>query len=156
MADDNGRLQNLENRVGKIEDDIIELEKSVGILGAYLERSNEIHEGSITIQKELSEAIVSMKIAMTEMRSEINAGTAKTVEIEGTLSQRLSSLENNVGKSIDEVKVQIDLLEEKGKIDIMKLIKDKVVPSLFGGGILVAIWQGIEKIIGMISDAGNP
>lgn len=154
MAEDS-RLINLENRVSKIEEDISELEKSVGILGAYLERSNEIHEGSVAIQKELSEAIVSMRIAMTEMRSEIVAGTAKTAEIEGNLSQRLSGLENNVGKAIDEVKTQINELEDRGKIDILSLIKERGVPALFGGGILVAIWQGIEKIIGIIAEVGN-
>lgn len=137
------RINSLERRVDIMEDEIHALEKSQGIIGVYLDKSNEIQEKSNIIQKELSDAIVSIQIALGKFSSDLHYSIQKTEEI----GKGLNEFKREVRVEFEQMGRNVDTIEDKGKFDFVNFIREKAIPSLLGGGVIWAIYEILEMLV---------
>lgn len=137
------RINSLEKKVEVIENQVDGLEKSQGVIGVYLEKSNEIQEKSNIIQKELSDAIVSIQIALGKFSSDLSYSIKKTEEV----SANLNDFKREVKGELDQIGKSVETIDHRGKFDFIDFVRAKVIPSLLGGGALWALYKAVEMLI---------
>ena len=138
-----GRLNYLEREeLTKIKEDISEIKCSqveVGTLVKQFFKSSELQ----------AETMEAMKLAIYEMSSSIkdsNKGQFELTQNIKDLNTRFDTLEDNVDNKIGQVNNRISCQEEKGKFDWQDYVKNKIIPMLVGGGIIVAIVSILGKV----------
>lgn len=120
----------IEERIFRLENEMIENKADIGILKEIIKQLPELHTTLTEAVKNFSSAMTDMKITMSGIQGEMKNMNTKSTAIEN----KIDKLEGNVRK-----------VDEKGKIDIIEVIKENIVGFLLGGGLLWIIQQLISN-----------
>jgi predicted nucleic acid-binding Zn-ribbon protein len=112
-------IEDMEKRVIMLEDRMLNMDKNITLFGAYLETARSVQEKfSITMEK-ISDTIAQVQITLTKMEDKL---TSNSDDIAG------------VKKDVGDLKKSIEDVDDKGKFDFVKFIRDNAVGFLIGGG----------------------
>lgn len=137
---------NKEDKLSRIESDIMIINDR---LNRHSEKIDKISDNNLvleTIMKRLEEDSRDQK--------QNNAETQKTMlSIQGAMTEitfnikGLNTKFSEVNERVDNIDEKFNNSEDKSKVDIREIIKSKIVPFMFGGGLLYAIMEVIKNFI---------
>lgn len=143
MADNNdARIDNLERRFEKMEGQLVEVDKTVQVLNVYLKSSSELLASYAKSQEKLSDAINSINLSINTFSIELKHTSEK---MDG-MQTGFDEFKKDVADNLNVIKHDVEEVDEKSKFDIMMFLRKKVLPSLLGGGALLLIYEGLEKL----------
>lgn len=93
----------------------------------------------------LEDTVKELKLENKELKKELLEKTIFQTRIEEVLKNINKSIEDT-NTSIKDMQSQIKTLTDKGKFDFLDYFKNKVIPVLLGGGIVLAILKVVGKI----------
>ncbi len=125
------RLEQLEEKITKTDDKVIQLDKSIAVYSAIFERNLQIQEKLSSAIDRLSTTISDIQqtligvIADTKRNSELQqSNTHKIGEIEQSTEKKISELEHKLKGKMDKLDERIEDVDDKGKFDFLKFVKD--------------------------------
>jgi len=131
VADESRRLEILEARFNKSEEKVMQLDKSIAVYSAIFERNLQIQEKlAVAIDKlsatisDIQQTIVGV-VRDTERNSELHESNAhRIIEVEGSTEKKITEIENKLRTKMDKLDDELKEVDNKGKFDILKFIKD--------------------------------
>lgn len=146
MADEN----TMDTRITKLEDKVGQIDKSLGIFTAIFDRNLAVQEQLSLSIDNFSKALIEIQLTMKDMRNEIkeNSNTAQSLSVE-MANQRANFASEIVRLSSDisSTKKLVDAVDEKGKIDVTKLLSEWGTKLLLGGLVTASIVSLIIEAI---------
>jgi uncharacterized coiled-coil protein SlyX len=125
-------IDDIEKRIISLEDKVNNMDKEISIFTVYrgtidqntksirsLESSNVILERLSVVIDKLSDAVAQIQITLVTMGNKLTEN-----------SDDIAGVKNDVGK----LKESVEEVDEKGKFDFIKIIRDNAIPLMLGGG----------------------
>lgn len=136
------RTKHLENvRLVKIEEDIGEMKTD-------LAENSLLTRQSVETNKELSATLRNVSDTMIKISGKLDNNNDQVKDLgdkfdcfETKVDQRFEDTDNKI-KTIEE---EADRIDEKTKFDWSNLVKNRLIPSLLGGGIIYGIVEIIKE-----------
>lgn len=125
-----------------MEGQLVEVDKTVQVLNVYLKSSSELLASYAKSQEKLSDAINSINLSINTFSIELKHTSEK---MDG-MQTGFDEFKKDVADNLNVIKHDVEEVDEKSKFDIMMFLRKKVLPSLLGGGALLLIYEGLEKL----------
>ena len=155
-------------RIERLEERVSDVSVKVGVFSELFERNLVIQEKLSMAIDQLASTNGEIKLAMAEMQREIREFSAltgsfvknndvqrideKIKQFEGLTASFVKDEEvRQILEDIKLIKKAIEEIDEKGKIDVVKIARDWLIKVLAGGGIITLLVYLIEKIIALLA-----
>jgi len=112
-------LEDTEKRIMMLEDRMLNMDKNVTLFGAYLDTSRQVQEKFSMTMEKISDTITQVQITLTKMEDKLSGNTS---DIAG------------VKKDVGDLRKSLEIVDDKGKFDFLKFIRDNAIGFLLGGG----------------------
>ena len=146
--EDNQELYDLKAKVNKIEyTEIKELKDEVQQVKIDLNTNNILTKQCIESNDKMSNTLDTLKDTMIEVAQSVKDSNRVTSELASTvkdLNDKVKNVENTMDKKFDEVNERMEVIDDKGKFDIINFIKNNFISILVGVGALI---YAINKFI---------
>lgn len=144
-------IQDLKKKVDHLEYDVISpMKDEINDIKITLSNNDLLTKQAVESNKKLTETMDILKSTMLEVAQSVKDSNKVTGQLADTvedLSKKVSSVENNTKKSIDEFSIKLDSIDDKGKIDIVDWMKDnwfKLTLLIGFGSYLIANAMGVK------------
>jgi len=135
---ENRRLDQLEERFTRTEDKVVQLDKSVAVYSAIFERTLQVHEKLSGAIDRLSETTSGLQTTLVgvihDIKTNSEAQEKNSLQIENiktSTDARIIDLDNKINNKIEKLDGKLNTVDEKGKFDILKFIKENFVSISF-------------------------
>jgi chromosome segregation ATPase len=122
----------ISERLSKLEEGYNNMSKSIA-------KVETVVENSIGLIERFENVLDRMTITLSELNTTIT-------KINGDVKENTKDI-NGMGSSINDVKSSIRVLEDRGKIDFLVIIKDNFAKVVLGGGALGFILYWIDHVL---------
>lgn len=130
--------EDLKKRVDHLQyDEIKPLREELNDMKIALNSNNILTEQTMESNKKLSDTMDAFKDTMIEIAQSVKDSNRVTGQLADTVNElnvKISSVESNTKKSLDEFGETLDKLDEKSKVDILEWVKSKWFELLISGG----------------------
>lgn len=130
--------EDLKKRVDHLQyDEIKPLREELNDMKIALNSNNILTEQTMESNKKLSDTMDAFKDTMVEIAQSVKDSNRVTGQLADTVNElniKISSVESNTKKSLDEFGETLDKLDEKSKVDILEWVKSKWFELLISGG----------------------
>ena len=113
-------IRDIEKRMAIMEDRVSEMDKNIGIFGAYLDAAK-------IVQEKFSETLEKFSVVVSELQNTL-VGMQKDLTINHDDIVEVKSDINNI-------KVSVEKIDDKSKFDFIQIIKDNAPAFIIGGGL---------------------
>ena len=118
---------------------LIILEDGYNIMNKTINKLEVVVENSIGLIERFENVLDRMTVTLSELNTTIT-------KINSDVRENTKDI-NGMGSSISEVKTSIRVLEDRGKIDFLVIIKDNFAKVVLGGGALGFILYWIDHVL---------
>ena len=146
--EDNQELYDLKAKVNKIEyTEIKELKEEIQQVKIDLNTNNILTKQCTESNDKMSNTLDTLKDTMIEVAQSVKDSNRVTSELTSTvkdLNDKVKNVESTMDKKFDEVNERMEVIDDKGKFDIINFIKNNFISILVGVGALI---YAINKFI---------
>jgi chromosome segregation ATPase len=125
-------IEDMEKRVMMLEDRMLNMDKNVTLFGAYLDTSRQVQEKFSTTMEKISDTITQVQMTLTKMEDRL---TGNSNDIAG------------VKKDVGDLKKSIEDVDNKGKFDFIKFIRDNAIGFMLGGGLAYLLSLIMDAVV---------
>lgn len=150
---ENNRLDRLEERFARTEDKVAMLDKNVAVYSAIFERTLQVHEKLSTAIDRLSETTAGLEKILVGVLQDIkrNAEAQEKNElqiskIESITDRKIEELDSKLHKKLESLDGKLNTVDEKGKFDILKFLKDNFATI---GFVVYIIIDALKNYLGI-------
>jgi hypothetical protein len=151
VVNNDSRIERLEERFTRTEDKVAMLDKNVAVYSAIFERTLQVHEKLSLAIDRLSETTAGLEKILVGVLQDIkrNAEAQEKNElhinkIESVTDRKIEELDSKLHKKLESLDGKLNTVDEKGKFDILKFIKDNFT------SIVLAIYVGVDYVVGYL------
>lgn len=135
-----------EDKINRLEQDVVNINDRLNRHSEKIDKNNDNTLVLETILKRLEEDSKEQKQTNTEMNRTMLSIQGAMTEITFNIRELNTSL-SETNKKVDATSAKVENVNSKFKVDIWEVIKVKVVPFLFGGGII----GGVIALINLLA-----
>ena len=128
---ENNRLDRLEERFSRTEDKVAVLDKNVAVYSAIFERTLQVHEKLSSAIDRLSETTAGLEKILVGVLQDIKRNfeaqeknEIQISRIETITDRKIEELDSKLHKKLESMDGKLNTVDEKGKFDILKFVKD--------------------------------
>ena len=118
------RIESLEGRVN-------EMEQKIAVIEVNVDTSSKLQNMFSNALKEFGKVLVSIQITMAEMNTEL--------KVRNETQQGMKDDIFDLNESLKDVNEKTKAIDDKGKLDLLLILKEKVAPWLMLAGIIYFI-----------------
>ena len=141
MMEDKELLDDLKSELNKIEyTEIKEIKEEIQEIKLNLNTNNLLTKQCTESNEKLSTTLETLKSTMIEVAQSVKDSNKVTSELTTTvksLNDKVNNVESTMGTKFNEVNERMDIIDDKGKFDIVEFLKHNIVGILFGIGALI-------------------
>jgi chromosome segregation ATPase len=137
-------IDDIERRMDKVEAKVAEMDKTMAVFNVY---KDTIDNNSLSIRKlETSNAILDrLATAMDKVSTAVSEIQIALVNMNNKLSSNSEDI-NGIKNDIASLKKDVVAVDDKGKFDFIKFLKDNAIGILLGGGIAYTLSLLMEAL----------
>ena len=139
--EDKEMIDDLKSKLNKIEyTEIKELKEEIQEIKLNLNTNNLLTKQCTESNEKLSTTLETLKSTMIEIAQSVKDSNKVTSELTTTvksLNDKINNVESTMGVKFNEVNERMDVIDDKGKFDIVEFLKHNAVGILLGVGALI-------------------
>lgn len=133
------RIEKLEERIDKTDERVSGLDKSVAVYSAIFEKNLQMQEKLSASIDKLSDTTVGLQGTLIGVQAELRKSSEeqednleKIKSLEETTGRRIDLVESELRKKFGILQKDVEEVEERGKFDFLKFIKENLISLVLG------------------------